>query len=89
MKRFVVLLSLMVASFYVTAQDEMKEDFVMEIEHPFDLTMKVGDEYCYASSAKEITVFELPSGKLKWNKKYSELSEQLSKVDDIISMSGS
>lgn len=89
MKRFVVLLSLMVASFYVTAQDEMKEDFVMEIEHPFDLTMKVGDEYCYASSAKEITVFELPSGKLKWNKKYSELSEQLSKVDDIISMGGS
>jgi outer membrane protein assembly factor BamB len=89
MKRFVVLLSLMVAGFYVAAQDEMKEDFVMEIEHPFDLTMKVGDEYCYASSAKEITVFELPSGKLKWNKKYSELSEQLSKVDDIISMSGS
>jgi outer membrane protein assembly factor BamB len=72
--------------FLVHAQQEMKEDFVMEIDHSFDLTQKVGDEYCYASSAKEITVFELPSGKMKWNKKYSDISKELSKVDDIISM---
>jgi len=89
MKRFVVLLSLMMVGFCLAAQEEMKEDFVMEIEHTFDLTQKVGDEYCYASSAKEITVFELPSGKLKWNKKYSDLTKELSKVDDIISMDGS
>lgn len=89
MKRILVLMSLMVAGFYLAAQEEMKEDFVVEIEHPFDLTMKVGDEYCYASSAKEITVFELPSGKVKWNKKYSDITKELSKVDDVISMSGS
>jgi hypothetical protein len=78
---------LLIAFFFcqwVSAQEEMKEDFVNEIDHTFDLTQKVGDEYCYASSAKEISVFELPSGKLKWNKKYSELSQELSKVDDII-----
>ncbi|MFZ2906461.1 MAG: PQQ-binding-like beta-propeller repeat protein [Cyclobacteriaceae bacterium] len=89
MKRTWLLLIAFFLCQWATAQEEMKEDFVTEIDHTFDLTQKVGDEYCYASSAKEISVFELPSGKLKWNKKYSELSQELSKVDDIISMSGS
>lgn len=90
MKRHLLLLLMtLFTCLYGYAQEEMKEDFVNEIDHSFDLTQKVGDEYCYASSSKEITVFELPSGKMKWNKKYAELSKDLSKVDDIISMSGS
>lgn len=89
MKKLGLLLLIIFACYGVRAQEEMKEDFVKEIDHPFDLTQKVGDEYCYASSAKEITVFELPTGNLKWNKKYSEISTELSKVDDIISMDGS
>lgn len=89
MKKTLLLLIILFSCLWVQAQEEMKEDFVKEFDHTFDLTQKVGDEYCYASSAKEISVFELPSGKLKWNKKYSELSKELSKVDDIISMDGS
>lgn len=89
MKKILPVLILFFSCLLAQAQEEMKEDFVNEIDHTFDLTQKVGDEYCYASSAKEISVFELPSGKLKWNKKYSELTKELSKVDDIISMDGS
>jgi outer membrane protein assembly factor BamB len=83
-----MIVTLFLAGLQVSAQDEMKEEFVREIDHSFDLTQKVGDEYCYASSGKEITVFQLPRGEIKWNKKYAEISPELSKVDDIISMDG-
>jgi outer membrane protein assembly factor BamB len=89
MKRFVLVLSLLAASLYGAAQEEMKEDFVMEFDHPFDYSFMMHGEYCYASSAKEITVFEVPSGKVRWNRKYSEISKELSKVDDVIAMTGS
>lgn len=61
----------------------------MEFDHQFEYSFMTHNEYCYASSAKEITVFEVPSGKLKWSKKYSEISKELSKVDDVIAMYGS
>jgi outer membrane protein assembly factor BamB len=88
MKHLLLVCIAFTLSLFVQAQEEMKEDFVNEISHSFDLTQMVGNEYCYASSAKEVTLFELPSGKVKWNKKYSEISKELSKVDDIISMGG-
>ena len=89
MKRLVLVMSLLLAVCYVSAQEEMKEDFVTEFDHQFDYTYMVDGEYCYASSAKEITLFEVPSGKVRWNKKFSEISKELSKVDDVIAMSGS
>jgi outer membrane protein assembly factor BamB len=89
MKRLVLVMSLWATCFYVFAQEEMKEDLVTEFDHQFDYTYMVDGEYCYASSAKEISVFEVPSGKTRWNKKFSEISSELSKVDDVIAMSGS
>jgi len=89
MKRLVLVMSLFAACLYVSAQEEMKEDYAVEFDHQFDYTFMMQGEYCYASSAKEITLFEVPSGKVKWTKKYSEISKELSKVDDVIPMSGS
>lgn len=69
------------------AQEDMKEIYKKEIDHSFDNTAN-GDEdgYSYASSGKEITVFNNKTGDLVWNKKYKEISPELGKVDDIISM---
>ena len=89
MKRLLFLVGAFFVYGFVLAQNEMKEDYVMEFDHQFDYSYMVDGEYCYASSAKEMTLFEIPSGKIRWNKKFSELSKELSKVDDIIAMSGS
>jgi outer membrane protein assembly factor BamB len=89
MKRLLFFIGAFFAYGFVLAQEEMKEDYAMEFDHQFDYSYMVDGEYCYASSAKEITLFEVPSGKVRWNKKFSELSKELSKVDDIIAMSGS
>jgi outer membrane protein assembly factor BamB len=42
--------------------------------------------YSYASSAKEITVYDNNSGETKWSKKFCDISPKLGKVDDIIPM---
>ena len=88
MKRLVVMMmAFAVALGSVKAQDEMKEMYETEIDHSFDYTAN-GDDggYSIASSAKEITLLDNKSGKVLWNKKYSQISNQLGKVDDIISM---
>ncbi len=67
------------------AQDEMAEVFVKEIGHSFTITGHSDeDDYCYASSEKEITVLKNSTGELKWNKKYKQVSDQLNKVDEVI-----
>lgn len=77
----------MLCAVHLTAQEEMSEIYKMEIDHSFDYTAYGNEDgYSYASSAKEISVFTSKTGKLLWNKKYSEISDQLGKVDDVISM---
>ncbi len=87
MKKFViVMLSVFVFS-GVIAQDNMKVIYEKEVDHSFDNTANGDDNgYSYASSGNEISVFNNKTGELLWNKKYKEISEQLGKVDDIISM---
>src|SRR5829696_6261964 len=67
------------------AQDEMKQQYLKEIDHSFNYTAKNdGDGYCYAASEKEITVLDTKTGEIRWNKKFSEVSNELGKVDEII-----
>lgn len=87
MKRIFLIVTAALVWNAAAAQEEMKEIYKKEIDHSFDNTAN-GDEdgYSYASSGKEITVFNNKTGELLWNKKYKEISDQLAKVDDIISM---
>jgi outer membrane protein assembly factor BamB len=87
MKKTVLITIIALAAFSAKAQDEMTEKFKMEIDHPFNYTAKSDEDgYCYASSDKEITVLDTRTGAIKWNKKYSAISKELGKVDEIISM---
>ncbi len=87
MKKIVMMLAVVCAVGIAKAQDEMKEVFETQIDHSFDYTANGDDNgYSIASSSKEITVLDNKSGKVLWNKKYSQISNQLGKVDDIISM---
>lgn len=85
MRKPLLLILMMLSCLVVHAQEEMKEEFVKEIEHSFDYTAKSDQNgYCYASSAKQISVFDTRTGALKWGKKFSEVSAELGKVDEII-----
>jgi len=86
-KPLVIIVVAAFAGFCANAQDDMKEIYKKEMDHPFDYTANGDDEsYSYASSSKEISVFNNKTGELMWNKKFKEISDQLGKVDDVISM---
>jgi len=85
MKKLMALIGLFLIASMSFAQDEMAEVFTKEIGHSFNITGHSDeDDYCYASSDKEISVLKNSTGELKWNKKYKMVSEQLNKVDEII-----
>ena len=87
MKRLVIVMLTVFAFGGVKAQDEMKVIYEKEVDHSFDNTANGDDNgYSYAASGKEISVFNNKTGELLWNKKFKEVSDQLGKVDDIISM---
>ena len=87
MKKAVLIALVAFMALAANAQEEMTETFKKEIDHPFNYTAKSDAEgYCYASSDKEITVLDTKTGEIKWNKKYSAISKELGKVDEIISM---
>jgi outer membrane protein assembly factor BamB len=92
MKKGVIMFVMAFVFTSVWAQEEMSEIYKKEIDHSFDNTangLEEDNSYSFASSGKEITVFNNKSGEILWNKKYSEISSELRKVDDIISMWGS
>src|SRR6478736_642378 len=81
----VLFVAMAFCAFAANAQEEMAEKFKKEIDHSFNYTAKNDEDgYCYASSEKEITVLDTKTGEVKWNKKYSAISEELGKVDEII-----
>jgi outer membrane protein assembly factor BamB len=85
MKKAVGIFVLTLGAFMANAQEEMSQTFQKEIDHSFDYTAKSDNQgYCYASSDKEITVLDTKTGDIKWNKKFSEISKELRKVDEII-----
>ncbi|HEY5823605.1 MAG TPA: PQQ-binding-like beta-propeller repeat protein, partial [Cyclobacteriaceae bacterium] len=85
MKKAVLIVVVALVAFAANAQEEMAEKFKKEIDHSFNYTAKNDEDgYCYASSEKEITVLDTKTGEIKWNKKYSEVSPELGKVDEII-----
>ena len=87
MKRLVIVMLTVFAFGGVRAQDEMKVIYEREVDHSFDNTANGSEDgYSYAASAKEISVATNKTGELLWNKKFKEISYQLGKVDDIISM---
>lgn len=87
MKKTALIFVMTLAVFVARAQEEMSEIFKKEIDHSFDYTAYGNEDgYSYASSPKELSVFNNQTGELMWNKKYSAISDQLGKVDDVLSM---
>lgn len=87
MKKLAIVMLAALTCISVMAQEEMKVIYEKEVDHSFDNTANGNDDgYSYAASAKEISVFNNKTGDLLWNKKFKEVSDQLGKVDDIISM---
>ena len=89
MKKPVLIFMMTLAVFIARSQDDMTEIYKKEVDHSFDYTANGNEEkdaYSYASSAKEVTVFNNLTGEILWNKKYSEISKELGKVDEVIPM---
>lgn len=71
------------------AQEEMSQVWLKNPDHGINSTGLAdndGHNYSYAASQKEITIYDNTAGEMKWNKKFSDISPKLGKVDDIIPM---
>ncbi len=85
MKKLFTSICLLGSLMAFAQDDEMKELYVKEIDHSFNITGHSDeDDYCYASSDKEMTVLKNSTGELKWNKKFKQISSEINKVDEII-----
>jgi outer membrane protein assembly factor BamB len=85
-----LLIVLLFSSFvgYLYAQDEMESVWQTEISHKSDFATGFSHSkgYCYAATAKEISVINNTDGKVKWTKEFKEISGKLRKIDEIIPM---
>lgn len=68
------------------AQNEMSNIYTTEVAHSFNITgcLTSDNGFSYASNGKELTVLDNASGKVIWNKKFKEISDKLSKVDEFV-----
>ncbi|WHZ08339.1 MAG: Glucose dehydrogenase, PQQ-dependent [Cytophagales bacterium] len=69
-------------------QDEMSTLYQFEVPHKFE-HIAYGEtdlSTSYVASSKEITVFQNKDGKVLWNKKFNEITDQIKKVDDLFAV---
>lgn len=87
MKNFAILLTAILLSSTIRAQEDMPEVWSVKLDHSIDFygcdnLGTIG--YGYVASDKEISVYENSTGKIVWTKAFKELAPRLKKIDDII-----
>lgn len=71
-------------AFGAYAQADMPVIFETKLSHKIDYTgTGYEDEFSYAASDKEITVFSNNQGDIRWTGKFKDLTPKLSKVDEL------
>jgi|GEM_PF-254882 len=85
---FMLVACMLFGSKQAWAQDEMKQVWLQNPDHSCQSVGLSSDDaaFSYTCSTKEITVYDNNTGTPKWNKKFSDISSKLGKVDDIIPM---
>lgn len=87
MKAISILITGLVITLTLSAQEDMPEMWTTRLDHTIDFygCDNVGDTgYGYTASKKDISVYENETGKVVWTKDFTDISQRLKKVDDII-----
>lgn len=86
MKKLLTTSFLILFAGFMFAQEEMSTVWETELEHKSDFATGYSQQrgYCYAATAKEISVVDNNDGKVKWTKEYKMIAEKLKKIDEII-----
>ncbi len=85
MKKTLLFIFALAASFALRAQEVMPEVWESRMPHQIHYTgTGIEKEFSYSASDKEMTLFENASGKIIWNKKFSQMAPKLRKIDELI-----
>lgn len=86
MKKMIVVVFALMASFGVFAQDDMPVVWENKLGHSIAFTGTGTEEtgYSYAASEKEFSLLDNKTGKIIWEKKFKDLAPKLGKIDELI-----
>ncbi|MBX7202092.1 MAG: PQQ-binding-like beta-propeller repeat protein [Bacteroidia bacterium] len=84
----VSIFALFIGNGFLAAQEEMKLEWETRLEHRTTAETGFSQEkgISFAATEKEISVIDNNTGKVKWNKTFKTISEEIRKVDEIIPM---
>jgi outer membrane protein assembly factor BamB len=85
MKKLLTFATLVLFTFVVKAQEDMSIVWETKLGHQIlHSGTSLEGEHSYAASDKEISLFDNKTGKVLWEKKFSEIAPKLHKIDELI-----
>lgn len=86
MKKVFIFTFAMLASVMLRAQEVMPKVWETRLSHKIHYTGTDREEgkYNYAASDKEMSVIDNTTGKVVWDKKFSQIASKLRKIDELI-----
>lgn len=85
MKRFMIFAVLLLSVAWAKAQEDMSTVWETKLGHQILWAgTSLEGEHSYAASDKEMSLFDNNSGKVIWEKSFSEMAPKLRKIDELI-----
>jgi outer membrane protein assembly factor BamB len=85
MKKLLILATLLIFAFVAQAQEDMSVIWETKLGHQIlHSGTSLEGEHSYAASDKEISLFDNSTGKVIWEKRFSEIAPKLNKIDELI-----
>lgn len=85
MKKLLTFATLVLFTFVVKAQEDMSVIWETKLGHQIlHSGTSLEGEHSYAASDKEISLFDNKTGKVIWEKRFSDIAPKLNKIDELI-----
>lgn len=85
MKKLMILAVFLLSMVWAKAQDDMTTVWETKLGHQINFSgTSLEGEHSYAASDKEMSLFDNKTGKVIWEKKFSEMAPKLRKIDELI-----
>ena len=85
MKKLLTFAVLLLTIVWAKAQEDMTTVWETKLGHPIQYAgTSLEGEHSYAASDKEMSLFDNNTGKVIWEKKFSEMAPKLRKIDELI-----
>lgn len=85
MKKLMIVAVFLLAAIWAKAQEDMTIVWETKLGHQINFSgTSLEGEHSYAASDKEMSLFDNNTGKVIWEKKFSEMAPKLRKIDELI-----